>query len=865
MIGKVVSHYKILEHLGGGGMGVVYKAHDTKLDRTVALKFLPPELTRDLEAKQRFVHEAKAASAIQHNNICVVHDIDEAQDGDMFICMEYLEGETLKQRIERGPLNFRDAVDIALQVAQGLTKAHEHGIIHRDIKPANIMVTNDGVAKIVDFGLVKLSGRTMLTRAGSTLGTVAYMSPEQARGEPTDHRTDLWSLGVVLYEMLSGRRPFEGEYEQATIFKILNDSPDPISRSDIPKALERIVAKAMAKDLASRYSRAEDMANNLRAFQRTFETPSPVPKRSMLWPALIGGGLVLLAASLWFLFKPHAVGELRKSIAVLPITSITKSESDQEFADGLHDHLLTRLAGIRDLTVISRQSVLQYRQTTKRSKEIAEELGVQMLMESSVQQAGGRLRMQVQLIDGTSEAHLWATSYDRQLTDIFAVQTDLAESIARALQATITPEEKSALEKPWTKNKEALELYMRGLNLWAVSFTAEGNIRAAEFLEEAGRLDPQFAAAFAMAAFVHTNVYAQGRWDPSPSRLAKAEEALKRAQALDPALPETHIAAGSYARLVKRDFQEASRELKAALAVSPNNAEATHELAFVKVQLRELEEAQSLFERCEILDPLSRTGGMDARTVAWALRHYDVALKLSERYLSRFPDDPLSYVYHAQLLGEGFGDLPRAEETLRQARQWSATHQWTDGRDREDMAEALAAMEGYLTYIHRDSVKASALALQGQAHFGGRRLPPHMLLPCRRQEGVQAYLDTVVVRNRRAIQRDSTNAIAWLRLALAKAILGEKSEARDAVRRVESLQRPFTDPWMYQESYAEWLASAYIILGENSRAIEILERLLARPGWLTVWKLRLDPVYDPLRKDARFQALLSKYEGVQAL
>jgi serine/threonine protein kinase len=250
MVGTTVSHYKILEHLGGGGMGVVYKAQDLKLDRNVALKFLPPDLTRDPEAKQRFVHEAKAASALQHNNICTVHDIDQTDDGQMFIVMDLYEGETLKKKIERGPLRIDDAVDIAIQVAQGLAKAHEHGIVHRDIKPANIIVTNDGVAKIVDFGLAKLTGRTLLTKTGTTLGTAAYMSPEQARSEEADNRTDIWSLSVVLYEMLTGKRPYESEYQQALVYSILNENPKPMKelRPEVPEALEKIDRRAMARD-----------------------------------------------------------------------------------------------------------------------------------------------------------------------------------------------------------------------------------------------------------------------------------------------------------------------------------------------------------------------------------------------------------------------------------------------------------------------------------------------------------------------------------------------------------------------------------------------------------------------------------------
>ena len=248
-VGQTISHYKILEKLGEGGMGVVYKTEDTKLKRTVALKFLPPELTRDEESKERFIHEAQAASALDHNNICTIHEIGEAADGQMFICMAYYEGETLKKKIARGPMPVQQSIDNAIQVAEGLVKAHGQGIVHRDIKPANLMITNDGVIKIVDFGLAKLAGRTRVTKTGTTVGTAAYMSPEQARGEAVDHRTDIWSLGVVIYEMLTGQLSFKGDYEQAVVYSILNEKPEPVTglRTGVPMELERIVDKAMAK------------------------------------------------------------------------------------------------------------------------------------------------------------------------------------------------------------------------------------------------------------------------------------------------------------------------------------------------------------------------------------------------------------------------------------------------------------------------------------------------------------------------------------------------------------------------------------------------------------------------------------------
>ncbi len=508
MIGKTVSHYRILEKLGEGGMGVVYRAHDTKLDRDVALKFLPPELTRNANAKERFVREAQAASALDHPNICTIHEIDETKDGRTFIAMACYEGESLKERIDRGPLALDEALDIAVQIAQGLAKAHERKILHRDIKPANLLVTNDGLVKIVDFGIAKLAG-AKLTSIGTTVGTARYMSPEQAKGEQVDQRTDIWSLGIVLYEMLTGKHAFPGEYEQATLYAIINEEPEPVTalRPDIPMELERIIGRCLEKDPGERYQTADDLSADLRHLRRTvgaenrsdqLAAVSPKPVGMLRWRYWAVPSLLLVAIIVMIIvgMPRREIKRRTKSIAVLPFKNMSDSKEDEYFSDGIAEDIRARLSKIADLKVISQQSVLRYKNSDKSIKDIGRELDVATVLEGSVRRAGNQVRIVAQLIDAGSEGHIWAETYDQEMTNIFSIQSDVAQKIASALEAKLTPAEKEVIEKRPTENLVAYDHYLRARDYY-FRYNRQANENAIKLFKKALEYDPRYALAYA--------------------------------------------------------------------------------------------------------------------------------------------------------------------------------------------------------------------------------------------------------------------------------------------------------------------------------------------------------------------------------
>ena len=645
--GQMINHYKIVAAIGAGGMGEVYLAEDTRLERRVALKFLPAHLTEDERYLRRFEQEARAVAALSHPNVCMIHEVIETGDGRHCIVMEYVDGMTLSDSLKEKPLTVREALDIAIQVSSALSAAHLAGIVHRDIKLENIMLRRDGYVKILDFGLAKLTDknwsgvdneaatRMLNTSPGVVMGTVYYMSPEQARGLPVDERTDIWSLGVVLYEMICGSHPFTGATPTDVIISIAEREPEPLTKCvpEAPVQLEEIVQKALAKKREDRYQTADDLQRDLRSLSRELEFQSELGEvkrstgrfpaletnrdqirvdhfkwtsRRMLILAAIVTGLIittLIAVRSYRNGSTQAPSSKITSVAVLPMTNVSGDPAQDYFVDGMTETLIAGLAKVGELRVMPRTSVMQYRNAPKALTDIARELNVDAVIQGSVQRIADRVQIKVELIQPSTDRHLWSENYDRELRDVLTIQNEVAKAVTQAVQIKLTQQEQLRLAGSRQIDPVAYDYFLRG-KYYLGRQTKDDNLKAIEMLDKAVAADSNFAAAHAELA--QACVWRLFLFAPEERNLEeKAFVAVEKALSLDPDLAEAHLARGRLLWTPSNNFphDKAIQEYRRAINLNPSLDEAHHQLALVYSHVGLLEEAQQELEQTLIINP----------------------------------------------------------------------------------------------------------------------------------------------------------------------------------------------------------------------------------------------------------------------
>jgi TolB-like protein/Flp pilus assembly protein TadD len=835
--GTRLGPYEIVSLAGAGGMGEVYKATDTRLDRTVAVKVLPADFAGDASRRSRFEREARAISHLNHPHICALHDVGE-QDGVSYLVMEHLEGETLAARLARGPLPVEEATRAAIEIAEALDEAHRHRIVHRDLKPENVFLTSEGRVKVLDFGLARedapaVSGadsRTVSrpTEPGTVLGTVGYMSPEQVRGQPADHRSDIFSLGAVLYEMLSGRRAFQRDTAAETMTAILKDDPPALAESGrvLPPDLDRIVRHCLEKNPDKRFQSARDLAFDLRAVGgRVTGAAAISPARAWSRRAILAGGaaLGLIALATVLLLRdrsresvrPGTVAGDRKSIAVLPFENLSPDPENAFFADGITEDILTQVAKIRDLKVIARTSVMRYKGTRKPIREIASELGVVTVLEGSVRRAGNRVRIVSQLIDAATEEHLWAETYDRDLQDVFAIQSDVAQRIAVALQTKLSATEKERIEERPTRSLEAYDLYLKGRELYFRLGKAD-NEQAIELFQKALQLDPTFALAHAGLA----DAFAQRalRFGFPPLWLDSSIEAARKALSLNPRLAEGHKALG-LAYVVQGRVQEALEADRRAVELNPSVVAAAGNLGTALFLLGRFDEALTGLRRAVEIDPSNPLIWAESLGPVYDALGDERAAEVAFRRASEISPDlsSLSRRLIAFHLNGG-----RKREALEQAR-GRAVAATTDAR----LLIAAAAAE----LVAGEAARARGLLERALPALQGQR-PPGLY-----DGGLETYL-------------------AYLHLRA-----GRRSEAERLLE--ASLE---TDRRQLAAGNELWtvpfdMACAYALRGEKDEAFRWLEKAI-EAGWRGWPNAKWTPLLDPLRSDERFQKLMARLDAM---
>jgi serine/threonine protein kinase/thioredoxin-like negative regulator of GroEL len=878
LVGHTIGHYKLSERIGAGGMGDVYLATDIIAGRKAALKLLPAHFTGDAERLKRFQQEAHAVVGLNHPNILTVYEIGE-DHSIHYIASELIEGQTLRERLTRGRMQLSEAVDIAIQVASALAAAHQAGIVHRDIKPENIMRRPDGYVKVLDFGIAKLAEQEVPvttprdealllveTNLGSILGTVRYMSPEQACGAQVDATTDVWSLGVVLYEIVTGHVPFTGNTPREVMSAILEKEPPPLTRNvaHAPAELQQIISKTLRKDRGQRYHSAHELLQALKGLRHKLEVAaelkrSPATASWLRWvqsPSALALALLVAGLALTLAFYLHrnltTISPPEKSIAVLPFENLNKDEENAFFAGGVQDEILTNLAKVADLKVISRTSVMKYKSDIERNLgEIAKTLGVSHVVEGSVQRAGGRVRVSVQLIDARSDAHLWAEHYDRDVADVFGIESEVAQQIVNQLRAKLSDSEKAAIAERPTADLAAYAYYTKAkeMDIWSDWEGAEKTAtRKVELLEKATQRDPNFALAYCALAKTQVEYY-----DATQDRkhLELAKKAAEAALQVRPDLGEAHLELARY-YFFAFDYRRAREELAIVNRKLPNNAEALEIEGRISRHENRWDASLANLQKASELDPSNRKVLIHLGQIYCEMRRYSELQQLLTR---KGASGALENSFVQLFLAEtklAQGDPVAARSLLEQVPLDYSPVAWIwDARFRA--ALYLRDYSAANRIITATPAKWTDFAFDGPSSWAEGQIA--------RARGDKGKALAAFAAARKKLEpklADTPEDPDYLGdIAKLDAGLGRKEEAiREALRAVDLM--PIAKDSLNGPTWVANLALVYAWTGERDRGLEQLEKVATLPGLgPTYGDLRFNPCWDDLRGDKRFDKIVA--------
>ncbi len=857
MIGEKFSHYKIIDKLGIGGMGEIFKAEDIKLKRTVALKFLQSSFSIDSEAKKRFIIEAQSASALDHPNICTIHEIGETVDGQLFISMPCYEGETLREKINRGALNIEEALDITLQICEGLKKAHKNKIIHRDIKPSNIFITKDGIVKILDFGLVKTKDRSDITKLGTTIGTINYMSPEQAKGEDVDQRTDIWALGVVMYEMLTCKLPFNGDYDQAIIYSILNKEPN---LNNLPKEILPIIKKAIAKSPKERYQFTEEIITDLISLKSSATKKYHLlilPHRKSSKIALTLLLLIIFAVILYIEIKPFNNGPSvpkRKMIVVLPFENLGPPE-DEYFAQGMREEISNKLAAFASLGVISRNSAEKYAGSKKSAKEIGKELGVDYILEGTLQWSKSKdktskVRIIPQLIKSSNDINIWSESYDRTITDIFEVQNEIAQNVVNKLGFKILQKQLSK-NQPLTNNIDAYDYYLKANQIKYRVSSREDVYASLQLYKRAIALDSNFAAAYAQIAIAYMGIFNRF-YDRNNKILENIQKNLQKAEELDTNLADVHLAKAFFYSMIKYDDDNALKEFNKTLEIQPNNAEVYESLGMIYGEhgKPDLDIKYSL--KALSLDPLSSRYAESVGCAYQWQRNYENAEKYFNRAIELTPDFENYCIRLVNTYIDWKGNTNQP---------WHIYQKFKSKNSEMDNYLFI-----YLNIFDRhfnDAIKQLESSKTEYFSSGYEYIPSSLMLALvynymNEFDIAKEYFEHSKEQLEKKLISDTSDFRIHRSLSINYAGLKNKEKAINENRKAIELL-PSTNQSVPKFIQTIDLANIYTLTGDYNNAFDQIDSLLSNPGYFSVNRLKLDPIYDPLRNLPRYKEIIDKY------